>query len=173
MTTPPMRAPDQFLREDAIRGGMDLMIFAHSRLLRHADERLGELGLGRAHHRVMYFVARRPDMTVGELLAILAVTKQSFARVARQLTDRGLLERRPGESDGRHRLLRLTPAGAALEQSLFAELHDAMANAFASSGGFAVSGYWTVMQALMGDEARAQFRRLHHELVEGEGNLPG
>ena len=152
---------DLFLREDAIRGGMDLMLFAHSRHLCKADEELARRGLGRAHHRVLYFVARRPGMTVGELLSILDIAKQSFARVARQLTDQGLLAQRPGERDRRQRLLMLTDAGAELERTLFADMRHNMAQAYAAAGGPAVAGFWMVMQNLMGDEARAHFARLH------------
>ncbi len=152
---------DLFLREDAIRGGMDLMLFAHSRHLRKADEELARWGLGRAHHRVLYFVARRPEMTVGELLAILSIAKQSFARVARQLTDKGLLSQRPGDRDRRQRLLTLTEAGAELEMVLFADMRHNMAQAYAAAGGPAVAGFWMVMQNLMGEEARGHFARLH------------
>lgn len=160
---------DLFLREDAIRGGMDLMLFAHSRHLCKADEELARWGLGRAHHRVLYFVARRPGMTVGELLSILDIAKQSFARVARQLTDKGLLAQRPGERDRRQRLLMLTDAGAELERTLFADMRRNMAQAYAAAGGQAVAGFWMVMQNLMGDEARAHFARLH---CPGVANAP-
>lgn len=152
--------PEQFLRDDAIRGGMDLMLFAHSRHLQHADEELAKRGLGRAHHRVLYFLARKPDMPVSEVLTILAITKQSFGRVANALTDQGLIEARPGERDRRQRLLRLTPEGLALEQDLFIVLHDNMARAYASSGGQAVAGFWVVMQHLMGVDAQNIFARI-------------
>jgi DNA-binding MarR family transcriptional regulator len=68
----------QFLRDEAIRGGMDLLFFVNTRHLKHADDTLAAVGLGRAHHRVLYFLARRPAITVSALLAILGVTKQSF-----------------------------------------------------------------------------------------------
>ncbi|TXC71539.1 MarR family transcriptional regulator [Sphingomonas ginsenosidivorax] len=152
--------PEQFLREDAIRGGMDLMLFAHSRHLQHADEELAKLNLGRAHHRVLYFLARKPDMPVNEILTILAITKQSFGRVANALTEQGLMESRPGDRDRRQRLLRLTPAGAKLEQDLFIVLHDNMARAYGASGGQAVAGFWVVMQHLMGTEAQSIFARI-------------
>lgn len=152
-----------FLREAAVRGGTDLMFFAYSRHFRHADEELTNRGLGRAHHRVLYFVARKPDMTVGELLTILGIAKQSLARVARELTDKGLLAQRPGLRDRRQRLLSLTDEGTALERSLFDSLRRNMADAFAKSGGPAVAGYWTVMQNLMGAETRELFRALHHK----------
>lgn len=152
--------PEQFLRDDAIRGGMDLMLFAHSRHLQHADEELDKRGLGRAHHRVLYFLARKPDMPVSEILTILAITKQSFGRVANALSDQGLIESRPGDRDRRQRLLRLTPAGMILEKDLFIVLHDNMTRAYASSGGQAVAGFWVVMQHLMGVEAQAIFARI-------------
>ena len=152
--------PEQFLREDAIRGGMDLMLFAHSRHLQHADEELDKLGLGRAHHRVLYFLARKPDMPVSEILTILAITKQSFGRVANALTEQGLIESRPGDRDRRQRLLRLTPEGMKLEKDLFVVLHENMARAYAASGGQAVAGFWVVMQHLMGKDAQGIFAQI-------------
>lgn len=148
---------DQFLREDAIRGGMDLLFFANTRHLKHADETLASLGLGRAHHRVLYFVRRKPDLTVTELLAILAITKQSFSRVSRELVSRGLMSQRTGDHDRRQRLMRLTPAGVVLEKTLFDDLHANVARAYAASGSEAVAGFWTVLQHLIGEEGRKQF----------------
>ncbi len=152
---------EQYLREDVVRGGMDLLFFANTRHLRSADEKLASLGLGRAHHRVLYFVARKPDLSVGELLAILAVTKQSLARVSREMITNGLIELRIGERDRRQRLLRLTASGAALERELFAQLHDNVGRAYRASGADAVAGFWTVVQHLIGDEGCAQFRFVH------------
>ena len=42
---------------------------------------LARYGFGRAHHRVIYFVGRHPQMSVSDLLAILRITKQSLSRV--------------------------------------------------------------------------------------------
>ena len=82
--------------------------------------------------------------------------RQALARIA----DQGLIESRPGDRDRRQRLLRLTPAGMALEQGLFTVLHDNMVRAYSSSGGQAVAGYWVVMQHLMGVDAQAIFARI-------------
>ncbi|WP_267395324.1 MULTISPECIES: helix-turn-helix domain-containing protein [unclassified Sphingomonas] len=149
---------DQFLREETIRGGMDLLFFAHTRHLKHADETLAALGLGRAHHRVLYFVARRPGINVSELLAVLDISKQSFGRVCQYLVSKGLMEQQPNERDRRQRLLRLTPEGAELEKTIFDGLHDNIARAYKASGSNAVTGFWTVLQHLMGEDARAHFR---------------
>jgi DNA-binding MarR family transcriptional regulator len=152
-----------FLREDAIRGGMDLLLFINTRHLKRADEKLASLGLGRAHHRVMYFVARKPGMSISELLELLAVTKQSLGRVSNALIDKGLLDSRVGDRDRRQRLLRLTAAGTALEQEIFQGLHDNVAQAYAASGADAVAGFWLFAQHLIGAEGRSRFRAVHGE----------
>ncbi len=148
----------QFLREDAIRGGMDLLFFAHTRHLKHADEALAAVKLGRAHHRVLYFLARRPGIAVSALLAILGVTKQSFGRVSSELAAKGLIEHHPGEEDRRQRMYQLTSAGIKLEAELFAILHANVLRAYTASGGIAVAGFWTVLQHLIGEEGNMQFR---------------
>ena len=70
-----------FLREEQMRLAQDMMFFAYRDFTGAADVILDELGLGRAHHRALHFIGRTPGMTVGDLLAILRITKQSLARV--------------------------------------------------------------------------------------------
>lgn len=153
----------QFLREEVILGGMDLLLFAHKSHLRRADEALSALGLGRAHHRALYFIHRRPDLSVTDLLSLLGVTKQSLGRVLGPLVDRGFVRQRIGDRDRRQRLLSLTEAGEALESRLFLELRENMARAYSLSGANAVKGYWTMMQNLMSPETRQQFVDFHRD----------
>lgn len=161
MPDPIAPPPAQYLRDDAIRGGMDLLLFAHKSHLRHAEEELASLSLGRAHHRCLYFIARRPGLSVGELLDLLCITKQSLGRVLRELMERGFVEQRHGERDRRQRLLHLTATGEALEQRLFDGLHDNMSRAYAAAGEAAVQGFWSLMQNLMCDDTRRQFASFH------------
>ena len=156
----PKHSSALFLRDTAIRRGVELMMFAQTRFLRTADEKLAELGLGRAHHRALYFIGRCPDVTVGALLLLLAVTKQSLGRVMKDLVDRDLVCMRAGDVDRRQRLLRLTEQGIALETALFEEQRDRMAKAYSYAGQEAVAGYWAVMEALIPAEARAQIDAL-------------
>ena len=118
--TPP--ASPLYLREDEIRRGIELLYFGYTSMVRGADSILADSGFGRAHHRALYFIARRPGLAVGELLRLLAITKQSLGRVLTELQDKGLVEQAIGTADRRQRLLRLTAAGAGLEAALFAEL---------------------------------------------------
>lgn len=143
-----------FLREPEIRRGIELLYFGYSRLTRTADAILADQGLGRAHHRALYFIARRPGLTVGELLRLLAITKQSLGRVLADLAARGLIDSRSDQEDRRRRLLRLTPAGAELEAALFEAMRARLSAAYGSAGQDAVSGFWQVLEGLVPMEDR-------------------
>lgn len=150
----PIPASPLFLREPEIRRGVELLYFGYANLTRSIDAGLASQGLGRAHHRALYFIARKPDLTVSELLAILAITKQSLGRVLGELAERGLVETRSGERDRRQRLLRLTARGAALEAELFEALREKMSAAYSSAGQGAVGGFWAVLEGLVPEEER-------------------
>jgi len=103
---------------------MGLLFFAYRDFVGAPDELLERRGFGRAHHRVLYFVNVRPGMPVADLLSILKITKQSLARVLRQLIDDGYIEQHPGHTDRRQRLLYATQKG----QEFFATLSRSQAS---------------------------------------------
>ena len=59
--------------EDEVRQGIELLFFAYRDFTAEPDAILAQYGFGRAHHRVIHFVGRHPQMTVGELLDILKI----------------------------------------------------------------------------------------------------
>ncbi len=158
----PHRASPLFLREAEIRRGVELMYFGYSHLTRAADAVLAEAGLGRAHHRALYFIARQPDLTVGALLRLLAITKQSLGRVLTELTERGLVATRTGDLDRRQKRLRLTGQGAALEAELFERMRERLSAAYAQAGQEAVTGFWRVLEGMIPLEDRALAIDLGH-----------
>jgi DNA-binding MarR family transcriptional regulator len=160
MAVPPSSASPLFLREAEIRRGVELLYFGYSHMTRAIDERLAAEGLGRAHHRALYFIARQPDLTVSTLLSLLAITKQSLGRVLGDLTDRALVEARIGRDDRRQRLLRLTPSGAALEAELFEALRTRVSAAYVEAGPGAVAGFWQVLEGLIPPTERARIAKL-------------
>jgi len=97
---------------------MGLFYFAYRDFVGDADAMLERQGFGRAHHRVLYFVSIKPGMPVADLLDILKITKQSLARVLRQLIDNGYITQKTGESDRRQRLLFTTEKGRQFFQTL-------------------------------------------------------
>ena len=119
-----LRISDRFsradppLREEPIWNIIELLFFAYRDFIGDPDDVLAKLGFGRAHHRVLHFVNRNPGMKVAELLDILKITKQSLARVLRQLIQEGYILQREGANDRRQRLLYVTPKGEALAMKL-------------------------------------------------------
>ena len=97
---------------------IELLFFAYRDFVGDADRLLDQFGFGRAHHRVLHFVSRRPGLTVAELLDILKITKQSLNRVMKDLLDNGFVDVRTGVSDRRQRLLFPTGKGRDLALDL-------------------------------------------------------
>lgn len=149
-----------FLREEELRLAQDLLFFGYRDFTAGADEILAGMNMGRAHHRVLHFVGRRPGITVGDLLGILAITKQSLGRVLQPLMEDGYVVQTPGRADRRQRLLALTDKGAALERRLFERQRETVMQAYREAGPAAVDGFRRVMRGLMGDQARAAFDML-------------
>jgi DNA-binding MarR family transcriptional regulator len=105
-------------------------------------------------------IARKPNMAVSDLLALLGITKQSLGRVLGELTERGYVETRPGERDRRQRLLRLTEQGVAFEAELYEALRERLAAAYSEAGQGAVSGFWAVLEGLIPVEERERVEAL-------------
>lgn len=94
------------------------LFFAYRDFVSDPDAVLAKLDYGRAHHRVVHFVSRRPGMTVADLLGILQITKQSLARVLKELIDSGYIRQMAGPADRRQRRLYPTLAGRELALAL-------------------------------------------------------
>lgn len=142
-----------FAREDAVRDGIELLFFAYRDFTAEPDAILARYGFGRAHHRVIHFVGRHPQITVSELLGILRITKQSLSRVLSELVQQGFVAQRPGAHDRRQRLLELTAEGRALEREVSAPQRARVAEAYMQAGSAAVDGFRKVLLAIIADSA--------------------
>ena len=97
---------------------IELLFFAYRDFTSDPDAILAKSGFGRAHHRVVHFVNRRPGLTVADLLDTLKITKQSLARVLKQLIDSGFIHQVAGPEDRRQRRLYPTQRGRELALEL-------------------------------------------------------
>ena len=97
---------------------VELFFFAYRDFTCDPDIILDQYGFGRAHHRVLHFVRRNPGLKVAELLDILKITKQSLARVLKQLIDEGFVIQRAGDEDRRERRNFVSAKGARLTDKL-------------------------------------------------------
>ncbi|MDE2230021.1 MAG: MarR family transcriptional regulator [Alphaproteobacteria bacterium] len=141
-----------FLREEELRQAIELLYYAYRDFTAEPDAMLVRYGFGRAHHRVIYFVGRHPQMSVSDLLAILRITKQSLSRVLGQLVRQGFIRQSPGSRDRRRRLLELTEKGVELERQLSENQRQRIARAYREAGVQAVDGFRKVMFGIMSSE---------------------
>lgn len=113
---------------------VELLFFAYRDFTAEPDQILAELNFGRAHHRVLHFVNRNPGLRVADLLDVLRITKQSLARVLKQLVDEGYIRQTRPESDRRERRLHLTDEGRALANRLLAIQTERLGRAIEQAG---------------------------------------
>ena len=158
---PDVKRPDDnsstnplYLRESEIRAGIELLFFAYRDFTGDPDILLNRHGFGRAHHRVIHFVSRNPQISVAQLLKILRITKQSLSRVLRQLVDEGYIEQKTGLRDRRQRLLSVTEKGSDLERQLSTLQRARIARAYREAGPEAVAGYRKVLSCLINEDDR-------------------
>ena len=154
--------PDRlrFLTDEQLRQSIELLFFAYRDFTSDPDEILSARGLGRAHHRAIHFIKRRPGITVAGLLEILRVTKQSLNRVLRQLVEDGLVESTEGVADRRQRNLRLSPTGEALERELSEPQRARLRRSFAKAGPEAVAGFRLVLEQMLDARGREEILSL-------------
>ena len=158
--------------EDEVWQGIELLFFAYRDFTAEPDTILAQYDFGRAHHRVIHFVGRHPQMTVGELLGILRITKQSLSRVLGQLVRQGFIIQRPGARDRRQRLLDLTSKGRELERQLSEPQRVRVANAYRQAGARAVEGFRKVLLGIIaGEDDRRRFQLTSPEGSDGESGI--
>ncbi|MHC8510412.1 MAG: MarR family winged helix-turn-helix transcriptional regulator [Rhodospirillales bacterium] len=145
-----------FLRESELRQSMELLFFGYRDFTGDADRILAGYGFGRAHHRVIYFVGANPGVTVGQLLEILRITKQSLSRVLGVLIEQGFVRQDSDAEDRRRRRLTLTEKGRGLERELTAVQTRRIARACREAGADAVAGFRAVMRGIIDEKDRSR-----------------
>jgi DNA-binding MarR family transcriptional regulator len=134
--------------EAGLRGAIELMYFAYRGFTSRADKILAQRGLGRVHHRILYFIGRNPSTTVGQLIETLAVSKQALNAPLRQLIEMNLATAVADADDRRVKRLLLTESGRRLEAALTGAQIRQLKAAFAAAGADKANGWRSVMAAL-------------------------
>jgi DNA-binding MarR family transcriptional regulator len=156
----PFAAPNPlFLRDEELTRGIELLEAAYRALLGRPERQLTELGLGRHHQRVVYWIGREPGTTMAELQDRVQLTKQTLSRLLKELVGARLIVRRPCQRDRRQRLLELTPAGRQLDDDLNDRLRRRLADAYRAAGAEAVAGFHKVLLGLLDEPARRHRQR--------------
>ena len=103
-----------------LRSEKDLMLFyfGYKSFINAADELIQSYGIGRQHHRFLFFICYYPGIHVSALLEILEISKQGAQSALKVLKTRGLIIEKTNQNDKRLKELHPTEAGLSLIESL-------------------------------------------------------
>ena len=149
---------------------IELLFFAYRDFTSDPDHILADYGFGRAHHRVLHFVNRRPGLTVAELLDVLQITKQSLARVLKQLLDTGHIVQVQGPRDRRQRELYPTAKGRTLALALAAPQSRRIGDALRDGARDQREVVERFLRAMVNPELRPQVDGLPARASDDEGD---
>lgn len=141
-----------YLREEELDQAVDLVFRAARRFWRAAEGPLADHDLGPAHYRALAAIRRDEGLSVSSLRERLGITKQSLARVLKELEGAALIARAPGVADKRERRLHLTEDGRHAERAASAALRERLGQIFRAAGAESVLGARTILAALAEDE---------------------
>lgn len=127
---------------------LELMYYGWRGMTIAADQYLATLGLSRAHHRILYVVARQPDISIGALIEILGISKQALNRPLGQLLERKLVTATRSPEQHRSKLLRLTGEGKRVEQRASGHERKVMREAFDRVGPPGAAAWMAVMEVI-------------------------
>ncbi len=146
----PINRPPRYTvaRQEELRESIELFFFGYRAFTERPDRILARRGLGRVHHRILYFVGREPDISVNRLLNTLAVSKQALNGPLRRLLELKLVTAQSADHDRRVKQLRLTADGARLEAQLTGTQMQHLAEVFASAGSEAETRWRVLMRQM-------------------------
>ncbi|MEO8137165.1 MAG: MarR family transcriptional regulator [Betaproteobacteria bacterium] len=152
---PSQRTPE---RERELDEAWELMHFALRAVIARPDQLLDRRGLSRVHHRILFFVARQPDLSVNQLLQVLGVSKQALNQPLRQLYAQSLVTYTAAPEDRRRRRLVLTEEGRELERRLTEPQRRLFDAALGQAGTRAEAAWRRVMHAMAVEEMQRSGR---------------
>lgn len=130
------------------QSAMAAFFFGYQAFTAKPDEMLARRGLSRVHHRILFFIARHPGLSVSQLLGYLGVSKQALNTPLRQLQEMHMVESVAAAEDKRKRQLALTTEGAKLEKALRREQSKLLERVLREAGEPAMQAWLAVNQAL-------------------------
>ncbi|MBT8472505.1 MAG: MarR family transcriptional regulator [Marinicaulis sp.] len=135
--------------EEWAADALSLLLFARLALAADADSELASCEFGRTHHRILFLVAHRPGVTIGEIVTLLRLSAQAIQGPLRGLIDAGMIEQQSSERDRRKRHLNATAIGEEFLAEISNGQFERIANARRRAGDDSYDGFVRFMRALM------------------------
>ena len=149
-----------FLSDKEIKKVIELLFFAYRDFTAGPDKILEKIQFGRAHHRIIYFIGKKNNITIKDLLAILQITKQSLSRVLNQLVSEGYVNVTTGY-DKRTKDLSLTQKGIDLEDKLSTIQINKIKKIISKSEESDINGFKRILYDMIDDNNKIKFNELN------------
>ena len=149
-----------FLSNKEIKKVIELLFFSYRDFTAGPDKILEKIKFGRAHHRIIYFVGKKNNITIKDLLAILQITKQSLSRVLNQLVSEGYVNVTTGY-DKRTKDLSLTQKGIDLEDKLSTIQINKIKKIISKSEESDINGFKRILYDMIDDNNKIKFNELN------------
>ena len=150
-----------YLKDNEIRKIVELIFFCYRDFTAGPDEILEKINFGRAHHRVIYFVGKKKNLTIKDLLSILQITKQSLSRVLNQLVKEKFIMVSTGK-DKRTKTLSLTKKGIDLEKILSNIQIQRIRNVIKNFDQNKINGFKKVLYAMIEEKNKIKFNEINN-----------
>ena len=148
-----------YLKNKEIRKVIELMFFAYRDFISGPDAILDKINFGRAHHRIIYFVGKKKQITIRDLLSILQITKQSLSRVLNQLVKENYIIVSTGK-DKRTKNLSLTSKGFELEEKLSTIQINNIKNIIKNENEIDINGFKKILYKMIDKKNQRLFDNL-------------
>jgi DNA-binding MarR family transcriptional regulator len=112
---------DAFVKNGSDRAYRELifeLMGLQNQMQRHSDQFARYIGTNYAQFHLIMIMAGTPDLTVSQIAQLMNVTSQFVTIEVGRLIRKGIVEKRPNESDRRSSFLNLTPKGKNLVREL-------------------------------------------------------
>tara|TARA_B110000495_G_C22905552_1_gene528584 strand:- start:576 stop:1061 length:486 start_codon:yes stop_codon:yes gene_type:complete len=149
-----------FLSNAEVRKVIELIFFSYRDFTSGPDKVLDKINFGRAHHRVIYFVGKKKQITIRDLLEILQITKQSLSRVLNQLVKEKYIVLSIGK-DKRTKNLSLTARGDELEKKLSDIQINKIKEVIKNTDEKDINGFKKILYAMIDKKNQLQFNELN------------
>lgn len=135
-----------------------LFYYGYQTFITAADEIIAEYSIQRQHHRFLFFINKRPGISVKELLILLEISKQGAHSTLKKLKELQLIEERQSPIDQRYKELYVTNEG----RLLIEKLNKTQIDLFQSISSEKGDSWKSIMEGF------ADYRAGYHKIKETE-----
>lgn len=107
-----------------VRDTFRLSYMANSLVLPVYDEIKRQHGLSRGEYLLLFCLAHLPELTAQDVANVTGRPRNSISRAVHRMLSEGYLDRSPDPDDGRQAVLRITPRGRRLHETIVKKFID-------------------------------------------------